>query len=225
MNSADAVQPRFALLGLAPLGARAMQVGGEPPLIASDQHQQSITIVAWVSSHLTSFWDPDPSQAVITKGDLSMRNLLAVTLALLALSASPALCEEVDHTMVNADEVQWKEAPPILRGAQAAILYGDPTKEGVFVMRLKFPANYRVPPHTHPVDEIVTVISGEFNIGMGREFDQAKTKPYAAGGLIAMPPGTEHFVYTDQETVIQISTKGPWALNFVNPNDKAGVTE
>ena len=91
--------------------------------------------------------------------------------------------------MMNADEVQWKEAPPILPGAQAAILYGDPAKEGVFVMRLKFPANYRVPPHTNPVDEIVTVISGEFNIGMGREFDQAQTKPYTAGGLIAMPPG------------------------------------
>lgn len=155
-----------------------------------------------------------------------MRHLLAVaTLTTLALSLSPALGQKAEHAMMNADEVQWKEAPPILPGAQAAILYGDPAKEGVFVMRLKFPANYRVPPHTHPVDEIVTVISGEFNIGMGREFDQAQTKPYTAGGLIAMPPGTEHFVYTDRETIIQISTKGPWALNFVNPDDKAGVTQ
>jgi hypothetical protein len=60
---------------------------------------------------------------------------------------------------------------------------------------------------------------------MGREFDEAKTKPYTAGGLVAMPPRTEHFVYTDQETVIQISTRGPWALNFVNPGDKAQVTQ
>ena len=71
----------------------------------------------------------------------------------------------------------------------AAVLYGDPGQEGVFVMRLKFPANYRVPPHTHPVDEIVTVISGEFNIGMGKEFDEFQTKPYTAGAFIAMPPG------------------------------------
>ena len=154
-----------------------------------------------------------------------MRQSGFLVLMLLALSLFPALAQQAKHTMVNADEVQWTEAPPILPGAQMSVLYGDPAKEGLFVMRLKLPANYRVPPHTHPVDEIVTVISGEFNIGMGREFDEAQTKPYRAGGLVAMSPGTEHFVYTDQETVIQISTRGPWALNFVNPNDKAQVTK
>jgi quercetin dioxygenase-like cupin family protein len=144
-------------------------------------------------------------------------------LAALALSLSPALAQQSQHTMVNATEVKWKEAPPILPGAQISVLYGDPGKEGVFVMRVKFPANYRVPPHTHPVDEIVTVISGEFNIGMGKEVNEAQAKPYAAGALIAMPPGTEHFVHTKQETVIQISTRGPWGLKYVNPNDKAQV--
>jgi quercetin dioxygenase-like cupin family protein len=150
-----------------------------------------------------------------------MKTVLAV--AALALSLSPALAQQSQHTMVNATEVKWSEAPPILPGAQISVLYGDPAKEGVFVMRVKFPANYRVPPHTHPVDEIVTVISGEFNIGMGKEFNEAQTKPYTAGGLIAMPPGTEHFVHTKQETVIQISTRGPWGLKYVNPNDKAQV--
>lgn len=95
----------------------------------------------------------------------------------------------------------------------------------MFVIRLVFPANYRVPPHTHPVDEIVTVISGEFNIGMGEEFGEAKTTALTAGGLVAMAPEMAHFVHTDQETVIQISTRGPWALNFVNPEDKAGVVQ
>ena len=145
--------------------------------------------------------------------------------AALALVLSPALAQEPQHTMVNAEEVQWKDAPPVLPGAQASVLYGDPSKEGVFVMRLKFPANYKVPPHTHPVDEIVTVISGEFNIGMGTEFDAAKSKAYTAGGLIAMAPETPHFVHTDEETVVQISTRGPWALKFLNPDDKAEVTQ
>ena len=148
-----------------------------------------------------------------------------LALTALALSLSTALAQDHQHTMVNANDVKWKEAPPVLPGAQISVLYGDPTKEGVFVMRLKLPANYKVPPHTHPVDEIVTVISGEFNIGMGKEFDVSKTKPYTAGGLIAMPPGTEHFVHTKQETVIQISTQGPWALKYSNPNDKAQVTQ
>ena len=145
--------------------------------------------------------------------------------AALALVLSPALAQEPQHTMVNAAEVQWKDAPPVLPGAQASVLYGDPSKDGVFVMRLKFPANYKVPPHTHPVDEIVTVISGEFNIGMGTEFDAAKSKAYTAGGLIAMAPEMPHFVHTDEETVVQISTRGPWALKFVNPDDKGEVTQ
>jgi quercetin dioxygenase-like cupin family protein len=150
---------------------------------------------------------------------------LVLVLAALALGFSPALAQHPQHTMVNANEVQWKEAPPILPGAQIAVLYGDPSKDGVFVMRLKFPANYKVPPHTHPVDEIVTVISGEFRIGMGSKFDDSQLKPYSAGGLIAMPPGMEHFVQTKQETVVQISTRGPWALKYVNPEDKAAITQ
>jgi hypothetical protein len=68
-----------------------------------------------------------------------MRAFLAV--AALALSLSPALAQQAQHTMVNANEVQWKEAPPILPGAQVSVLYGDPAKDGMFVMRLKFPAN------------------------------------------------------------------------------------
>ena len=152
-----------------------------------------------------------------------MKNVLLA--AALALVLSPALAQEPQHTMVNAGEEQWKDAPPVLPGVQASVLYGDPSKDGVFVMRLKFPANYKVPPHTHPVDEIVTVISGEFNIGMGTEFDAAQSKAYTAGGLIAMAPETPHFVHTDEETVVQISTRGPWALKFVNPDDKGEVTQ
>jgi quercetin dioxygenase-like cupin family protein len=154
------------------------------------------------------------------QGRFLMKIVLAI--ATLALSLSPALAQSPQHTMVNANEVQWKEAPPSLPGAHVSVLYGDPAKEGMFVMRIKFPANYKVPPHTHPTDEIVTVISGEFNIGMGKEFNDSALKPYTAGALIAMQPGTAHFVRTkQQETVAQISTRGPWKLEYVNPNDKA----
>jgi quercetin dioxygenase-like cupin family protein len=100
-----------------------------------------------------------------------------------------------------------------------ALLYGDPAKDGIFVMRLKFPANYKIPAHTHPTDEVVTVVSGEFNIGMGATFDPAKTKALTAGGVIAMPPGTQHYVQIDKETVVQLSTRGPWAISYVNPAD------
>jgi hypothetical protein len=60
---------------------------------------------------------------------------------------------------------------------------------------------------------------------MGQEFDPAQTKAYTAGALIAMPPETPHFAHTNQETVVQISTRGPWALKFINPDDKGQVTQ
>jgi len=122
--------------------------------------------------------------------------------------------------MVNPDEITWKDAPSSLpKGAQMALLYGDPTKDSMFVMRLKFPANYKIPPHTHPTDEIVTVVSGEVNFGMGATFDRAKTRAITAGGVVAMPPGAQHFVQNDQETVVQLSSRGPWSIAYVNPAD------
>jgi quercetin dioxygenase-like cupin family protein len=133
---------------------------------------------------------------------------------------TPASAQQHQHTMVNAGEVTWKDGPPSLpKGSQISVLYGDPTKDGIFVMRLKFPANYKIPAHTHAVDEVVTVVSGEFGIGMGAAFDPSKMKAISAGGVIAMPPGMQHFVQVNQDTVVQLSTRGPWSIAYVNPAD------
>jgi quercetin dioxygenase-like cupin family protein len=104
-------------------------------------------------------------------------------------------------------------------GAEAAVLFGDPSKEGYFVLRLKFPAGYSVAPHTHPVDEVVTVISGTFHEGMGETFDRRNAQAWPAGSFFARPPGMAHYVFMEEETVIQISTNGPWGLTYVNPKD------
>ena len=124
------------------------------------------------------------------------------------------------HTIVSADQVKWTAGPPTLQpGAQAAVLYGDPTKEGLFVMRLKLPAGYSIAPHTHPRPEIVTVISGTLNIGMGDVDDKAKAQRLAAGSLFAFSPGMAHYAHVDEETVVQLSSTGPWAITYVNPAD------
>ena len=124
------------------------------------------------------------------------------------------------HKIVSPQEVKWGPAPDVLpAGAQAAVLFGDPSKEGLFVLRLKFPKGYRVAPHWHSVPEVVTVISGTFRLGMGETADQSKAWPLPAGSFIALPPGHVHHVFIDEDTVIQISTNGPWDLNYVNPKD------
>jgi hypothetical protein len=67
--------------------------------------------------------------------------------------------------------------------------------------------------------EIVTVISGTFYKGMGETADPSKAQPLPAGSFFALPPGTAHYVFTKEETVIQISTNGPWGLTYINPKD------
>lgn len=153
----------------------------------------------------------------------AMATALAMSVALgwigLAGYASVASAQE-QHAMVAPDDITWGPAPNVLPpGAEAALLFGDPSKEGLFALRLKFPAGYAVPPHTHPVDEVVTVISGTFKLGMGEAADESATTALPAGSFFALPIGTAHFVYTDEETVIQISTTGPWGLTYVNPED------
>ncbi len=150
--------------------------------------------------------------------------LAATGVLILAGTAPPSgaqtAAHTVDHRVVTPQDIRWSPAPPsVPRGAEMALLYGDPGKEGPFAMRLKFPANYRIAPHTHPAHEIVTVISGTFSVGMGETADRGKAQALPAGSLFGYPPGTPHFAFIDEETVIQITTTGPWGLSYVNPAD------
>ena len=124
------------------------------------------------------------------------------------------------HVIVNSEEIKWGAGPAALpHGAESVVLYGDPSKEGLFAMRVKVPKGYRIPPHTHSKPEIVTVISGATRLGMGETADEEKTQSFKQGGFMAMPPGTAHFVYVDEDTVIQLNSVGPWEIHYINPAD------
>ena len=125
-------------------------------------------------------------------------------------------CTATAQTM---DEHKIVPAPEVKPGAQAAVLYGDPGKEGLFALRVKVPNGYHIPPHTHPKPEIVTVISGTIRLGMGSSADQSKAQPLPAGSFFALPPGMAHYVFADGDTVIQINSTGPWGLTYLNPKD------
>lgn len=124
------------------------------------------------------------------------------------------------HKVSSAKNLQWGPGPAALPpGAQAAILEGDPRQPGEFTLRLKFPAGYKIPPHSHPAVEHVTVLSGEANFGMGDKWDESKGTKLSAGDFIYMQPGQKHFAWTKVETVIQLHGQGPWQVNYVNPSD------
>lgn len=150
---------------------------------------------------------------------ITLPTLIAV-LSLTGVAFTAAAGTMEGHSIVSPQEIKWGPAPAVLPpGAKAAVLFGDPSKEGLFALRLKLPAGYRVPPHTHPVDEVVTVISGTFNLGMGETADRTSAQPLPVGSFFALPPGTPHYAFIDDETVIQINTIGPWGLTYINPAD------
>ena len=142
-------------------------------------------------------------------------------LGLIGLSgfSSFALAQEM-HTTVAPGDVKWGPAPKVLpAGAEAAVLFGDPAKEGLFALRIKVPAGYAIAPHTHPANEVVTVISGTTYLGMGETADRGATEALPAGSFFALPPGMAHFVFFDEATELQITTNGPWGLKYINPAD------
>jgi quercetin dioxygenase-like cupin family protein len=126
---------------------------------------------------------------------------------------------EQHHTVVSADTVKWGPAPPSLPpGAQAAALLGSPAKEGPFVLRLKFPAGFTIPPHRHSKDEFVTIIAGGFAVAAGEKLDPA-AKALPAGSFVHLPAGMPHYAWADGETIVQINGTGPFDVIYVDPKD------
>lgn len=141
-----------------------------------------------------------------------------VAIALCGSVAGQAAADEA--TMAAPAEMQWADGPPVLPpGAQIAVLSGNPMQEGPFVFRLKFPGGYKIPAHTHSIAELVTVMSGTLNFGHGEKFDKAKTMPVPVGSFASIPAGHPHFVWTDEEVVVQIHGDGPFDIKYVDPED------
>lgn len=149
---------------------------------------------------------------------------IAFGLVIVALTLGVALVhaegKSAEHRLITPAEVSWRDGPPSLpQGSQVAVLEGNPAEPGLFTMRLKFPDGYRIPPHSHPAVERVTVIEGTFHLGKGEAFDQAKAQPLPAGSFFYVAPKMAHFGWVEGETVVQITGEGPWGITYLNPAD------
>jgi quercetin dioxygenase-like cupin family protein len=125
-----------------------------------------------------------------------------------------------EATLFVPASIPWKDGPASLPpGAKLAILEGDPATEGPFTVRIKLPDRYRIPPHTHPKTERLTVISGSFRLGMGATFDEKALRAMPPGAFGFWPAGMKHFVQAEGETIVQLHGIGPWQIVYVNPAD------
>jgi quercetin dioxygenase-like cupin family protein len=139
----------------------------------------------------------------------------AISLGIVPLAAAQAHGPEV---MVAPDELQWAPGPGSLPpGAEFVLIEGNPSEPGPLTLRLKFPAGYRIPAHTHPAIEHITVLAGVFNVGMGDALDETQGRAMPVGSFVVMPVGHTHFAWTDEETIVQLHSMGPWGIDYVDP--------
>lgn len=143
--------------------------------------------------------------------------LSALTVSHRTSSLNGTTAAQGHGTMVKPDSIKWITRSP---GLELAVLSGDPAKEGdPFVIRLKLRDGLTVPPHWHPIDEHLTILTGTLHIGMGEKFDRAATTALTPGTYSHMPKEMRHFVWAEGETILQLHGIGPFKTFYVNPAD------
>lgn len=142
--------------------------------------------------------------------------LAALSFLGLALAvASSSIAQDSGAVVKFPQEIEFKG--PLSGPPQTVVLYGDPSKPGVFVSRVKFSAGWKDPPHWHP-DEVRTavVLSGTLYFGTGEEWDESKMKAYPAGTFYSEPPKSPHYTWAkDGEVIIQVTGVGPSGKTFI----------
>jgi len=135
------------------------------------------------------------------------------------VGTSTAWAQSGGHRMVFPKDLKWTDVPSLPSGAKIAVIEGPMTEAVPFTVRLKFPANYKIPAHSHPAVERVTVLSGTFYMGVGDKLDTAKSTPLPPGSMMILESKVNHFAWTKGEVEVQLNGTGPWGVTYVNPAD------
>lgn len=136
---------------------------------------------------------------------LLLTGILFITITPLQASETPA-----NITALSPNEmIKWGNPKTLPIGAHDYVLHGNPETKSIYTVRLKFPANYKIPPYFQSASTYTTVISGSYHIGMGSKFDETKGKLISQGGFIVIPENITVYAWTTEPTIIQINGEGP----------------
>ncbi|MGH8530039.1 MAG: cupin domain-containing protein [Nevskiales bacterium] len=148
-----------------------------------------------------------------------MKRFALLGLAPVVLSVSVAAAAEKHaplsiQTLTSA-EARFGDGPE--DSVKVAHIYGDPDKDGMFVMWMKMPAGAQTPPHWYASDKIFTVLSGSIGLGLGDTFDENAGKEIQAGGFAVIPAKAHHFGWSKDGALIQVQGMGPFKMHWLEP--------
>ncbi len=116
---------------------------------------------------------------------------------------------------VRPEEIDWRPFPALPPSVRLAVVVGEPSAAGPYVIRVKVPSGVILMPHRHPEDRVYTVMSGVFYIGVGEKFDGEKMEAFPPGSVIVLPGNTFHFHWAKAgEYVTQVTAIGPLGLEY-----------
>ncbi len=140
--------------------------------------------------------------------------MAAVITSVVVLAQNPGL----KLTIVRPAGLKFVAMP---NGTFQAAVVGDATKPGAYAVRTRLPAGLRIPPHSHPEERIVLIVTGTLHVGFGDRFDEAKMTPLEAGGVFTEPANQRHFTWAkDGAVFLHVTGNGPTATTWADEKKK-----
>jgi quercetin dioxygenase-like cupin family protein len=167
-----------------------------------------------------SFWPESYESVANTIGQLILEAAAVYLCFMLKETLRPHQPGESVFKAILSEDIEWKPFAAFPPSVRLAVVVGQPSEAGPYVIRVRVPHGVKLMPHKHPEDRIYTVISGVFYIGLGDEFDADKLQAYPPGAVIILPGNTSHFHWAKSgEYITQVSAIGPLGLEYVDSTD------
>jgi hypothetical protein len=145
---------------------------------------------------------------------------------LLALLVTSGICptlagdSSLEYDRVNSADLKWSPLPSMLNGTQTTLLHGNPGKPGLYTVRLKIPANSKMPVHSHPDERVRVIISGTYYSALDDKVDASKLLSFPPGTFSHVPPKVWQFAETrDEEVIFEMTGIGPTGIDYLNAED------
>jgi hypothetical protein len=150
----------------------------------------------------------------------SSKLMTGFILLIVSFGSPIARAQSPAYARVLPSDIKWTALPSMPKGAQIAVLHGSPAKPGLFTIRVKLPANFKLPVHSHPDERVRTIISGTYYSAIGDTGDNSTLMAFPAGTFSHVPAKVWQFAETrDEEVVFQITGVGPTGIDYLNAAD------